>query len=247
MYNSMRGRDGVFKIAIVEDNPAAAGKLKDFLKRFSKENEESFDIAVFEEAGSFLDGYRQVYDMVFMDIELPGINGLEAARRLRMADKKVTLIFVTNMARFAVKGYEVNAADYIVKPIHYGDFNLKLKRIITRHREADEAILVVRQSGFLRLLLREIRYIEVRGHHLMFHTEEGVVEGGGTLAQTEEKLCGKGFLRCNKCYLVNQRHITAVDGYVLKLTGGEEIQISRPRKRAFMTELAEAMGNENVL
>lgn len=237
----------MFKIAIVEDNSAAAEKLKGFLERFAGENEESFDILVFGEAGSFLDGYRQIYDMVFMDIELPGTNGLEAARRLRLVDKKVTLIFVTNMARFAVKGYEVDAADYIVKPIHYGDFELKLKRIITRYTEADEAILVVRQSGFLRLLLREIRYIEVRGHRLMFHTEDGIVEGGGTLAQTEEKLYGKGFLRCNKCYLVNQRHITSVDGYVLKLTGGEALQISRLRKKAFMTELAEAMGNENIL
>lgn len=237
----------MFKIAIVEDNAAAAEKLKCFLERFAGENKESFELMVFGEADSFLDGYRQIYDMVFMDIELPGTNGLEAARRLRLVDKKVTLIFVTNMARFAVKGYEVDAADYIVKPIHYGDFELKLKRIITRYRDADDAILVVRQSGFLRLLLRDIRYVEVRGHRLMFHTEDGIVEGGGTLAQTEEKLCGKGFLRCNKCYLVNQRHITSVEGYTLNMTGGDSLQISRPRKKTFMTELAEAMGNENIL
>lgn len=237
----------MFKIAIVEDNEAASDKLKGFLERFASENEENFEITVFRDAAGFLDGYRQIYDMVFMDIELPGINGLEAARRMRAADKKITLIFVTNMARFAVKGYEVDAADYLVKPVHYGDFELKLKRIITRHREADEAILVVRQSGFLRLLLREIRYVEVRGHKLIFHTETGEVTGGGTLLKTEEKLQGKGFLRCNKCYLVNQRHIIAVDGYILKMTGGEEIQISRPRKKAFMSELAESMGNENVL
>lgn len=237
----------MFKIAIVEDNEAAADKLKGFLERFGSENEENFEITVFKEAVGFLDGYRQIYDMVFMDIELPGINGLEAARRMRMVDRKITLIFVTNMARFAVKGYEVDAADYLVKPVHYGDFELKLRRIITRHKEADEAILVVRQSGFLRLLLREIRYVEVRGHKLIFHTETGEVTGGGTLLKTEEKLQGKGFLRCNKCYLVNQRHIVAVDGYTLLMTGGEEIQISRPRKKAFMSELAESMGNENVL
>ncbi len=237
----------MFKTAIVEDNSVDAGKLKDFLERFAAKSGEVFIITVFKDAADFLNGYKQIYDMVFMDIELPGINGMEAAHKLRAMDGKVTLIFVTNMARFAVKGYEVDAADYVVKPVHYGEFELKMKRIIRRHKEADESILVVRQSGYMRLLLREIRYIEVQGHTLMFHTETGMVNGGGTLSETEAKLAGRGFLRCNKCYLVNQRHIVAVEGYTLKMTGGEEVQISRPRKKAFMSELAESMGDGCVL
>lgn len=237
----------MFKTAIVEDNSVDAGKLKGFLERFAEENGEDFAITVFKDAADFLDGYRQIYDMVFMDIELPGLDGMAAAHKLRAVDGEITLIFVTNMARFAVKGYEVDAADYLVKPVHYGEFELKLKRIIRRHKEADESILVMRQSGYLRLLLREIRYIEVQGHTLIFHTENGVENSSGSLLKTEEKLAGKGFLRCNKCYLVNQRHIVAVEGYTLKMTGGEEVQISRPRKKAFMSELAEAMGDGRVI
>lgn len=237
----------MFKIAIVEDQPEAAEKLKGFLERFASENGEVFDITLFGDASDFLEDYRRTYDMVFMDIELPGIDGMEAARRLRAVDRGITLIFVTNMARYAVKGYEVDAADYLVKPIHYGDFERKLKRVVGRHRESADAILVVRQSGCLRLLLREIRYIEVRGHKLIFHTEKEEITGSGTLLETEEKLKGKGFLRCNKGYLVNQRHIIAVQGYRLIMTGNDELQISRPRKKTFMSELAESMGNENIL
>lgn len=237
----------MYKFAIVEDNQDAADKLSGFLERYAQENGEVFELKVFHDALDFLDGYRMVYDIVFMDIELPGIDGMEAAHRMRRLDEKVVLVFVTNMASYAVKGYEVNAADYLVKPVHYGDFELKLKRILNSYHEASEAILVVRQSGYMRLLLRKIRYIEVQGHRLLYHTEEGVVDGGGTLLETEEKLKDRGFLRCNKCYLVNQRHIMGINGYTLVLTGGEELQISRPRKKAFMSELAEAMGKDNVL
>lgn len=237
----------MLKIAIVEDNNASAEKLRGFLEQYASDNGENFDITIFGDALAFLDGYKRIYDMVFMDIELPFIDGMEAAKRLRAVDQQVILIFVTNMASFAVKGYEVNALDYLVKPVHYSDFELKLRRAVARSEEAQEAILVVRQSGFLRLRLQEIRYIEVRGHTLIFHTETGLVNGSGTLLETEEKLKNKGFLRCNKCYLVNQKHIAAVQGYTLVMVGGEELQISRPRKKTFMSELAETMGNENVL
>lgn len=237
----------MFKIAIVEDNRMATEKLQGYLERYAKENGETFDIAVFADALAFLDSYRRIYDMVFMDIELPFINGMEAAQRLREIDQQVVLIFVTNMAQFAVKGYEVDALDYLVKPVHYGDFGLKLHRAVSRLKKSQEAILVQRQSGMVRLRLQEIGYIEVRGHTLIFHTESGELTGNGTLHELEVKLRDKGFLRCNKCYLVNQRHIAAVQGYTLVMAHGEELQISRPRKKAFMSELAETMGNENVL
>lgn len=237
----------MFKIAIVEDNHAAAEKLQGYLERYAEENGEKFDIAVFGDALAFLDSYRRIYDMVFMDIELPFIDGMKAAQRLRELDQQVILIFVTNMAQFAVKGYEVDALDYLVKPVHYGDFELKLRRAVSRLKDSQEAILVLRQSGMMRLKLQEIGYIEVRGHTLIFHTETGEITGSGTLHELEEKLRDKGFLRCNKCYLVNQRHIAAVQGYTLVMVEGEELMISRPRKKTFMSELAETMGNENVI
>lgn len=237
----------MFKIAIVEDNPAATEKLQGYLERYAQDNKEKFDIAFFGDALAFLDSYRRIYDMVFMDIELPFINGMEAAKRLREIDQQVILIFVTNMAQFAVKGYEVDALDYLVKPVHYGDFEMKLRRAVFRLKDAQEAVLVQRQNGMVRLRVQEISYIEVRGHTLFFHTDTGEISGSGTLHELEDKLKDKGFLRCNKCYLVNQRHIAAVQGYTLVMSQGEVLQISRPRKKTFMSELAESMGNENVL
>ncbi len=234
------------KIAIVEDNSASAEKLRGYLRQYGEENQKEFDITLFGDAVSFLDRYSP-FDMVFMDIELPGMDGMEAARRLREVDRQAILLFVTNMARFAVKGYEVDAMDYLVKPVQYGSFSLKLRRALARWEQTSETILVSQPNGFQRLLLREIRYLEVSSHKLIYHTTAGPVSGAGTLVEAEEKLHSKGFLRCNKCYLVNYKHVVSVQGSDLVLTGGERLLISRPRKKSFMAELAAAMGCENVL
>lgn len=237
----------MLRVAIVEDQAESADRLRRYVHRFCEENGETLEAGAFGDAETFLAGYRPVYDVVFMDIELPGMDGMEAARRLREMDGRVLLIFVTNLARYAVKGYEVGAMDYIVKPLRYAAFEPKLRRAAHALRQAEEALLVTQPSGARRLLLREIEYIDVRGHCLTFHTQGGEVTGSGTLEKTQEKLSGKGFLRCSKCYLVNVRHIDAVEGLTLKMAGGDELQISRPRKKTFMSELAACMGNENVL
>lgn len=235
------------RIAIVEDSAEELAALQQCLQHYAQTHAQQFEFSAFCDATAFLERYHADYDIVFMDIELPGINGMEAAHRLRALDKQVILIFVTNIARYAVKGYEVDALDYILKPVRYGSMCVKLDRAVARCKAAAEAVTILQQSGTLRLLLREILYIEVSGHRLTYHTEQGTYPGSGTLQEVEDKLRSKGFLRCNKCYLVNQKQVRGVQGNMLLLSNGETLQISRLRKKAFLEELSDSMGNEVVL
>lgn len=237
----------MLNVAIVEDDDAAAAKLQACLDQYTGTDGVRFNATRFVEATSFLEGYKPSYDLVFMDIEMPNMNGMEAARRLREVDEQVVLIFVTNMAQFAAKGYEVDALDYIVKPFSYPDFERKLKRAVRLCEHESDAIVVSQQGGTVRLLLREIEYLEVRGHNLILHAESGVVHGSGTLAEAQERLGDKGFLRCAKAFLVNARHIREVRGSTLLMADGTELPIGRAFRKTFMEGLTRAMGVGNVL
>ncbi len=103
-------------VAIVDDNKSETEALTSFLKQYGDECGEKLEITAFKSGFDFLDGYKAVYDVVFMDIEMPEMDGMSAARRLRQFDGDIAIIFVTNIAKYAIAGYEVGALDYFLKP-----------------------------------------------------------------------------------------------------------------------------------
>lgn len=227
-------------IAIVEDDNAAAEQLSVFLEKFF--TEEPVHAIRFTGSIQFLTNYKGEYDIVFMDIELPDFNGMEAARKLRELDKKVVIIFVTNMAQFAVKGYEVGALDFIVKPVTYSNFALKLKRAVEYLRANEDAkVFVPVDDGFVTLNLSEIRYVEIIKHKIIYHTVHGDYHAYGTLKKIEESLSGRHFVRCNHCYLVNLRYVTSVRGFTAYV-GEEALQISHPKRKEFLHALNDYFG-----
>jgi len=235
-------------IAIVEDDAPSAELLKEFAERYGKEKNIQITVNVFNNALSFLEGYKPVYDLVFMDILLPDINGFEAAKRLRENDKTVLLIFVTNLQQFAVKGYEVDALDFIVKPVFYHGFVVKMDRAVNLISQNETKEIVIKRSvGYKKIALKSVYYIEVMGHKLTFHTAEGELDGSGSLAELENKLKGDAFVRCNNCYLVNLRYISSVEQYNVIMSNGDVLKISQPKKKSFMSAFAEWLGKGNYL
>ena len=229
-------------IALVEDSEAEVEKLRAFFKRYEEEHEDRFRIVHFANAETFLGRYTPVYDIVLMDIMLPGMNGMDAAARLREMDISVTLMFVTNMAQFAVKGYEVDAFDFIVKPITYANFRLKLQRTLNRlNSQRDTQIMLTLSDRMVRIPTSQIQYIEISKHDLKYHTTSGDYTVYGSLKSAEAALNPKMFARCNSCYLVNLNFVLAVDGYTVTV-GEDELQISRSRRKPFIQQLNDFLG-----
>ncbi len=228
-------------VAIVEDDLKASKTLEGYLGRYGQENEMQFRIQTFAHPLLFLEPYSANYDLVYMDIQMPLMNGMDAAHRLRELDPKVALVFVTSLTQYAIEGYQVNAMDYIVKPFNYYDFALKLTRILERiPSHAGEDILIPTEVGNVRLSFDSIRYVEVQGHHLIYHTGRGEYTQYSSLSKVEQLLCGHGFARCNSCYLVNLHFVEGIKGYTVTVAG-EELKISQPRKKQFVRQVEEYM------
>lgn len=142
----------MLEIAIVEDEEKEALRLGGFLDRFSEETGIQLNHRWSDNASVFLEQYQFQYDLIFMDIRMPGIDGMAAAERLREIDSAVKLIFITSLAQYAVQGYSVDALDYILKPVSYAAFALKMQRAVERCAQRREQWLLLNtNSGAIQL------------------------------------------------------------------------------------------------
>lgn len=229
-------------IAIVEDDPREAQTLQAYFSNLSADSADTFEIKWFSAGREFLAAYRPVYDIVLMDINLPDLNGMDVATSLRKLDQTVVLLFVTSMAQYAVKGYEVDALDFMVKPVPYPTFALKMKRALSKcpGRQTRELLINV-SDGVYRTSASRIKYVEISNHSLIYYTTDGVLNSYGNLKQVEAQLDPRQFVRCNRCYLVNLAYVIAVKGSTVVLDGAE-LQISRPKRASFLEALTNYLG-----
>ncbi len=232
----------MISIAIVEDDESSANGLRDMILRYEKEKGQTFDMTLYKNGWDFLNQYKRTFDIVFMDIEMPYINGMETAKRLREMDDAVCLIFVTNMMSYAINGYEVGAQDFMLKPVEYFNLSLKLDKAIRgvrKHRTGD--IVIPYEDGIMRLLIDDILYVEVVKHNVLYYSDREVYRVRSSMTNAEKSLSGYPFAKCNSCYLVHLKYVDKVaDNFVY--IGEHKLQISRAKKKEFIDRLTEYLG-----
>lgn len=219
-------------ICIVDDENKNIESLEGMLKRFSKENNIIFNIFSFNDSEQFILEYKPIYDIIFLDIVMPKYDGLEVAKKIRELDKKVILIFITNMSKYAIKGYEYGATSYLLKPVNYEDLKESLNKTfnLMEKLNVSTAIYLQTKTGFIRILLSEFMYADVMGHTVTVHTTEGDYVVKESLSTLAKKLKDEYFIQCNVCYLLNPKYITLTtkDAFYI---GQTKFPISRLRKK----------------
>ena len=200
-------------IGIVEDQELDKQKIVEFIEKYKIENNVSITLKYYNNGNNFIEKYRSDCDIVFMDIDMPLINGFDASVELRKKDKKVVLIFITNLNQYAIKGYSVNAFDFVCKPINYYSFSTMLKRAISKAKyEKNNDIVLTTQNGIIKVDINEITYIEVNNHQLIYHVDNNEYNVWGSLSSIKDEYIKNGFASGNYSTLINLRRVFSLSG-----------------------------------
>ena len=236
----------MIRVAIVEDEAEIREQLMGYVQRYTRQYGTTFEVKTFADGLEILEDYRPAYDLILLDIEMKHLDGMETARRIRELDPEVMLVFITNMAQYAIKGYAVGALDYVLKPVPYFAFSQQLQKVEEQLRRRTRHYLAVPVEGGLRRLdTSRIYYIESEGHRVHFYTEEGDFAAPGALKALEEKLADRPFARCNSGYLVNLAQVQAVQQNTVEV-GPYELQVSRPKRKSFLAALTDYIGGDGL-
>ena len=231
----------MINLAIVEDEDSYAQQLTEFVTRFQKESGNTFRITRFKDGDEITNGYRGQFDVILMDIEMKLMDGMTAAEEIRKLDQEVVIMFITNMTNYAIRGYQVDALDYVLKPVSYFAFSQKLDRAISRIKKSSSNIISIDiGTGVKKLDIDNIFYVESEGHNLNFYTSAGEFTIRARLSDFEQQLSPYNFFRSNKGYLVNLKYVDGVENGAC-IIAGKQLQISRARKNDFMSALTDYM------
>ena len=226
----------MLRVAVVEDETEYRGLIQEMVGRYAKEYDLQIQTTAFPDGRELVQNYHK-FDILLMDID-----GMEAAQKIRELDKEVVIVFITNMAQYAIKGYEVDALDFILKPLNYYTFSMRFTRAVGRVKNREgKRICLNLPDGAKFLDSREIYYVEIQNRMLHYHTKAGVFTIRGALKDVQEELEDWHFAKCNQCYLVYLKYVSEIRKNIA-VVSGDELEISRRNRPAFLSAVVDFLG-----
>lgn len=220
----------MLKIGVCDDDIGELSHVTALLEQYQAQKQIPAQVDVFHNAMDLMEALRRVnYQLLLLDILMPGFTGIQAAREIRTFDSETKIIFLTSSPEFAVESYGVDAFYYLLKPIREGNFFPVLDKLLQQFRRSEDALLLTMPSGVLRLPYSRMEVLEVNSKRLRFYLNDGSIrEIHGTLSQYEPQLLERReFVKVHRSYLVNMDYIQHLKGTELITYSGVTVPISR--------------------
>ena len=234
----------MINLTVIDDDMKALTHLQAELNIYFKKHNIEFQIRTYQSGLDFLEE-RPVTDILFLDVEMPGMNGIEVAKKVRKNDTDMVILFCTNYRQFAINGYEVNALGYMVKPIETYSLSANLDHALTYLHEKkasqEKKIELHAYQSIIVLPLKDLVYIEVKKHNLFYFLKEDseypekTLKVRGTMNNLYESLRNDNFEKCGNSFLVNLDCVLSVKGDMVTLKNKTTLPLSRLYKENFMS------------
>ena len=230
------------RIAICDDEKDFINEVADIIDRFYN----SLDSVTYEflNGSELLKSFRQTgFDIVFLDIEMPGFDGISTARKLRELSENVYIVFLTGHIEYALKGYEVNALRYLTKPASVSDIREVIDHVIKKMSN-EKYLWIKNNDGEYRIKYSDIIYIESQNQNVIVYTVSGNYQMRAKLNDLENQLKADGFFRVHRSYMVSLLKVIGIKDRNVKVLGGTFIPISRSKETEFRLALMAFVNRE---
>jgi DNA-binding LytR/AlgR family response regulator len=217
------------RIAICDDDSSELGRISSFIEAYKREHNVPLAYKTFQSATELISHVcNGEYNLILLDIMMPGINGMQAAHEIRMFDAGVKIVFLTSSPEFAVESYTVKAYDYILKPVLKDKLFSVLDAVIAEEQKPIEGLTVKTRSGVVRILFSRLAFVEIMNKKLYFHMSDGSIqEVTSSLAAFEEKLLAHPeFVKVHRSYIVNLWQVVELGLNELITAAGKAVPIS---------------------
>lgn len=242
----------MIKVAFCDDDLSALKELNALIERYRVEKNQDIGYVSFQSPLELLSEVERgvKLDIIFLDVLMPGQDGISTARQIRQYDTSVKIIFLTSSAEFAVDSYTVGAYFYQLKPICKESFYQLLDSVLSECRRNEENSLVLRsKTGIVRIELDKLQYCEVMGRTLQFHCKgAGPLESVGKMddlcGQLEKNEC---FVRCHRSYLINMDYVDNISNKAVTMTDGTRIPIPHGKYSELKDKFLNYLFSENQI
>lgn len=231
------------RIAVVEDNKETQKLIKKYIEISADKFNEDVNINIFSDGLEFMNQFNGNYEIIYLDIEMKYMDGMTTAQKIRESDSEVIIVFITNHSQMAIKGYSVEATDFLLKPLSQFTFHEHFKKIINKVNPIEHSIMLKVSGTVKKINQNIIKFVESEGHYIDFVTTYENYNVIDTLKNIEQTLDQHQFSRCSNSHIVNFNYIEKIEKNKLYIDG-YAIPISRARKKEFMDKFTKYLGDQ---